>query len=227
MIRSITKQKPFNEILTLLDRTAKVFIIGCGTCTTMARTGGVTEVQHMANLLTEAQKQVLGWMVIPVACDELTHEALSQHISALMQSDALLIMTCAFGVQTIAMHLDKTVIPALDTLFIGKEKSVGIFEEICLQCGQCILAETGGICPVANCHKGLVNGPCGGTNRGKCEIDVHKDCVWTLIYRKLEQMGRLDLMRKYQHPKNYNIVPKPGKALISLEERRTEDGPQL
>ena len=181
----------------------------------------------MAHLLTEAQKQVLGWMVIPVACDELTHEALALHLPAMMQSDALLIMTCAFGVQTIAMHLDKAVIPALDTLFIGKEKSVGIFEEICMQCGQCILGETGGICPVADCHKGLVNGPCGGTNKGKCEIDPNKDCVWTLIYRKLEQMGRLDLMRRYQQPKNYNIEPKPGKLLISLEERSTEDDAQL
>ncbi len=227
MIRSITRQKPFSEILYLLDQTGNIFIIGCGTCTTMTRTGGVAEVKHMADQLTDAQKHVAGWMVIPVACDELTHEALAQHLPGIMQSDALLIMTCAFGVQTIAMHLDKRVIPALDTLFIGKEKKVGMFDEICVQCGQCILGETGGICPVADCHKGLVNGPCGGTNKGKCEIDPQKDCAWTLIYRKLEQMGRLDLMRRYQEPKHYNIEPKPGKIIISLEERSTEDGTQL
>jgi hypothetical protein len=227
MIRSITKQKPFVEILGLLDKAIKIFIIGCGTCTTMTRTGGQPEVMQMAHLLTEAQKEVTGWMMIPVACDELTHEALEQHFAAIMQADALLIMTCAFGVQTIAMHLDKAVIPALDTLFIGKEKGVGVFDEICLQCGQCVLGETGGICPVADCHKGLVNGPCGGTNKGKCEIDPNKDCVWTLIYRKLERMGRLDLMRRYQAPKNYNVEPKPGKMFIPLEERSTEDGSQL
>lgn len=227
MIRSITKQKPFNEILYLLDQSIRIFIIGCGTCTTMTRTGGVEEVKQMANLLTEAQKKVVGWMVIPVACDQLTHEALSQHLPAIMQSDALLIMTCAFGVQTIALHLDKCVIPALDTLFIGKEKKLGVFDEICVQCGQCILGETGGICPVADCHKGLVNGPCGGTNKGKCEIDPQKDCVWTLIYRKLERIGRLDLMRRYQQPKNYQVEPKPGKLLISFVERSTEDGAQL
>jgi hypothetical protein len=89
------------------------------------------------------------------------------------------------------------------------------------------LGETAGICPVAGCHKGLVNGPCGGTNKGKCEVDSNKDCIWTLIYKKLEKMGRLDVMRKYQPPKNYHIELKPGKTFIPFEERSKEDGTQL
>jgi len=120
-------------------------------------------------------------------------------------------MTCAFGVQTIARQLEKNVIPALDTLFIGKETAPGQFDEICIQCGTCIIGETGGICPVTNCHKGLVNGPCGGTNHGKCEIDVNKDCVWTLIYNRLQALGRLESMRRYQPPRNHLGEPKPGK----------------
>jgi hypothetical protein len=103
------------------------------------------------------------------------------------------------------------VVPALDTLFIGKETALGQFDEICTQCGTCIIGETGGICPVTDCHKGLVNGPCGGTNHGKCEIDIEKDCVWTLIYNRLKQLGRLDSMRKYQSPRNHLGEPKPGK----------------
>jgi hypothetical protein len=227
MIRSITSQKPFEEILNLLDHATKIFIIGCGTCTTMTRTGGQPEVQKMIEQLKDVKKEVTGWMIIPVACDELTHEALEENIDAIMSAEALLIMTCAFGVQTVAMHLDKPVLPALDTLFIGKEKSVGTFEEICVQCGECVLGETAGICPVAGCHKGLVNGPCGGTNKGKCEVDSNKDCVFTLIYRKLEKMGKVDLMRKYHPPKNYHIEPRPGKTFIPFDERSREDGTEL
>ena len=196
MIRSITKKKPFEELAKLLEDMERIFIIGCGTCTTMCHTGGQPEVIDMEEVLRTKGKVVTGWMVIPVACDELSHEALEEHREAIEQAQALLIMTCAFGVQTVAMHLDKPVLPALDTLFIGKEKSLGTFEEICVQCGECVLGETAGICPVAGCHKGLVNGPCGGTNKGKCEVDSNKDCVFTLIYKKLAKMGKVDLMRK-------------------------------
>ena len=226
MIRSITKQKPFEEILNLLDTASKIFIIGCGTCTTMTRTGGQPEVLQMIDQLKGEEKEVTGWMMIPVACDVLTHEALEEKVDAINGADALLIMTCAFGVQTIAMHLDKSVVPALDTLFIGKEKEVGVFDEVCIQCGECVLGETAGICPVAGCHKGLVNGPCGGTNKGKCEVDSNKDCVFTLIYKKLEKMGRLELMHKYHPPKQYHIEPKPGKTFIPFDERSKENGTQ-
>ena len=222
MIRSITKKKPFEELAKLLEDMERIFIIGCGTCTTMCHTGGQPEVIDMEEVLRTKGKVVTGWMVIPVACDELSHEALEEHRESIEQAQALLIMTCAFGVQTVAMHLDKPVLPALDTLFIGKEKSLGTFEEICVQCGECVLGETAGICPVAGCHKGLVNGPCGGTNKGKCEVDSNKDCVFTLIYKKLAKMGKVDLMRKYHSPKNYHLEPKPGKTFIPFEERREE-----
>ncbi len=223
MIRSITRQKPLDEIKGMVENISNVFIMGCGTCTTMARTGGVPEIEEMKNQLKELKINVTDSMIIPVACDELTAEALEENEKAIGKSDALMIMTCAFGVQTIAMHIDKPVIPALDTLFIGKEKSPGVFDEACLQCGECVLADTAGICPVAGCHKGLVNGPCGGTNKGKCEIDSNKDCIWTLIYQKLERMGGLDFMKKYQPPKNYHAEPKPGKMIISFNERSNED----
>ncbi|RLB76651.1 MAG: 5,10-methylenetetrahydrofolate reductase, partial [Deltaproteobacteria bacterium] len=144
-----------------------------------------------------------------------TGEMLREWSSKMDQADALLIMACAFGVQTIARQSRKMVIPALDTLFIGKETAVGCFDEICTQCGTCILGETGGICPVTSCHKGLVNGPCGGTNNGKCEIDSNKDCAWTLIYNRLKELGRLDSMRKLQAPRNHQREPSPGKFMIS------------
>ena len=134
----------------------------------------------------------------------------------LEQADAILVMSCAFGVQTVSRQIKKFVIPALDTMFLGKETDVGQFDEICRQCGTCIIGETGGICPVTSCHKGLVNGPCGGTNNGKCEIDTLKDCAWTRIYERLDTLGKLDLMRKYQKPRNYQSEPKPGKYVMEV-----------
>jgi hypothetical protein len=109
----------------------------------------------------------------------------------------------------VSLYIDKPVIPALDTLFIGIEDSPGYFHEVCAQCGQCVLGETADICPLTACHKGLLNGPCGGTNNGKCEVDKEKDCAWTLIYQRLRDQGRLDLMRKYHPPKNYQVMPRP------------------
>jgi ferredoxin len=217
MIRSITKQKPFEEILELLNWAGRVFIMGCGTCTTLCRTGGAPEVLEMASKLRENDKVVTGHMVIPVACDELSHEALEENKEALDASEALLIMSCAFGVQTLAGQSKIPVIPAVDTLFIGKEVGLGRFDEVCTQCGSCVLGLTGGICPVTACHKGLLNGPCGGTNNGKCEIHPDKDCAWTLIYMRLKEQGKLDLMRKYQGLRNHNVEPKPGKVWIPFE----------
>jgi len=211
MIRSITRQKPEAELDRLLNRLARVFIIGCGTCPTLTHTGGLPEVAAMRTRLSEKGKLVTGEAVLAVACDNLTQEALHQHKSRMDQADVLLIMACAFGVQNIARQTRKMVVPALDTLFIGKETRAGEFDEVCAQCGTCILGETGGICPVASCHKGLVNGPCGGTNNGKCEIDSDRDCAWTLIYNRLKELNRLDAMRRLQQPRNHQAALRPGK----------------
>jgi len=217
MIRSITQQKPEEELDQLLEGLGRVFIIGCGTCVTLTQTGGVPEVAEMKEKLSQKGKMITGDVVVPVACDNLTRQALDEYGGRIDQADVLLIMTCAFGVQTIARQMKKMVVPALDTLFIGKETHLGEFNEICTQCGTCILGETGGICPVTSCHKGLVNGPCGGTNNGKCEIDNEKDCAWTLIYNRLNELNRLDSMRKLQKPRNHQGELSPGKWRLELE----------
>ena len=215
MIRSITQKKSPEELERLLKGLNRIFIIGCGTCTTLTHTGGEPEVSALKIDLSQKGKLITGTTVVPVACDNLTREFLGEFGDQIKQSDALLITSCAFGVQTIARQLKKMVVPAVNTMFIGKETAFGTFDEICTQCGSCIIGETGGICPVTNCHKGLVNGPCGGTNHGKCEIDINKDCVWTLIYNRLNELGRLESMKKYQKPRNHLGEPKPGK--IKLE----------
>lgn len=215
MIRSITQPKPDEELDRLLEDFTRIFVVGCGTCVTLTHTGGVDEVAAMRDRLLQKGKMITGHMVVPVACDELSYEILEEQREFIEPAEALLIMTCAYGVQTIGSQLKKMVIPALDTIFVGKETAHGTFQQVCLQCGECVIGETGGVCPVTSCHKGLVNGPCGGTNDGKCEIDANKDCAWTLIYNRLKEFDKLDLMRRYQRPKNYNVEPQPGRYLLA------------
>jgi hypothetical protein len=208
-MKSITKQKPFDEIKQQLENFSRVYIMGCGTCSTMTKTGGKEEVLDMKKRLEGLDKLVTGWAVIPTACDEMTEVSIKEADGPIRNVHCILVMACALGVHRVGLYIDKPVIPALDTLFIGVEDSPGYFHEVCAQCGQCVLGETAGICPLTACHKGLLNGPCGGTNNGKCEVDKEKDCAWTLIYQRLRDQGRLDLMRKYHPPKNYQVVPRP------------------
>ncbi len=208
-MKSITRQKPFDEIKEQLANIDRLFIIGCGTCTTMTKTGGIDQVLEMKDSLQGLGKRVSGWTVIPTACDEMTEAAMRENGRAIQDASCILAMTCALGVHRMSLYIDRPVIPALDTLFIAVEDTPGYFREVCAQCGQCVLGETAGICPITICHKGLVNGPCGGTNNGKCEVDKEKDCAWTLIYERLKQQGRLDLMRKYYPPRNFQVLPRP------------------
>jgi hypothetical protein len=214
-MKSITRQKSIDEIKLMLDGMERAYLIGCGTCATMTKTGGRDEVMAMKECLQGLGKMVTGWTVIPTACDGMTEASLKENSSVIRSANCVLVMSCALGVQRVGSYIDKPVIPALDTLFIGVEDSPGYFHEICDQCGHCVLGYTAGICPITACHKGLLNGPCGGTNNGKCEVDKEKDCAWTLIYNRLKAQDRLDIMRKYQPPKNSQLVPRPRIVRIS------------
>ena len=215
-MKSITRQKPFDHVKEGVANYDRLFIVGCGTCTTMTKTGGIEQVLAMKEELQKLGKRVSGWTVVPTACDEMTEVAFKENSRAIADANCLVSMTCALGIHRMTLYLDRPIVPALDTLFIGVEDSPGYFREACAQCGQCILGETAGICPITACHKGLVNGPCGGTNNGKCEVDKNRDCAWTLVYERLKSQGRLDLMHKYQPPRNYQAVPRPRAITIPI-----------
>ncbi|MCK4721978.1 MAG: methylenetetrahydrofolate reductase C-terminal domain-containing protein, partial [Dehalococcoidia bacterium] len=85
-------------------------------------------------------------------------------------------------------------------------------EERCAACGDCILEFTGGICPIARCPKSLLNGPCGGSANGKCEVDPEKDCAWDLIIKRLEKLGRLSVLEEIRPPRNFWQVARPGRV---------------
>ncbi len=206
---TITEQKPLEEVTQYLDKYNRIYLIGCGTCATMLHTGGKSEVLEMKDKLETAGKKVTGWMVIPTACDELTRDALRENTKDVEAADCILVLACAFGVQTVALYTDKPVYPALNTLFIGKEESPGYFTEVCMQCGECVLGRYAAICPITRCPKGLLNGPCGGSKNGKCEQEPEHDCAWILIYERLKKWGELDKIKEFVPPKDYSKMKRP------------------
>ena len=213
---TVTEQKPFEEITRNLEKYQKVYLIGCGTCATMLHTGGKSEVIEMKNKLEASGKKVTGWMVIPTACDYLTKDALIKNAKDIQAADCILVMTCAFGVQTVSLSTDKRVYPALNTLFMGKEEPLGVITELCMQCGNCVLDITGGICPLVRCAKSLMNGPCGGSVGGICEISPDTPCAWQLIIDRLAALGQLDELEVIQPIRSWSSSPSGGPRKITL-----------
>ncbi len=216
-MKTITQQKPLDEVMQYLEKCQTVYLIGCGTCATMCRTGGKSEVLEMKDKLEAAGKNVTGWMVIPTACDELTKYALEENAEKVEAADCLLVMACSFGVQTVTLYLDKPIYPALNTMFVGREESPGYFTEVCMQCGNCVLALTAGICPLVRCAKNLLNGPCGGSVDGKCEISPDVLCAWQLIYDRLAALGQLENLEKIEPPRDWSTSLSGGPRKITLE----------
>ncbi len=109
-------------------------------------------------------------------------------------ADAVMSMACGCGVQQIAMRFkDKPVFPAVNTTFMGASERQGVWAERCQGCGNCLLGITGGICPIARCAKQLMNGPCGGSTGGNCEISEDVECAWQLIWDRLKALGLQDM----------------------------------
>ena len=210
----IAQRKPLEDIEAMLTGYKKLLVLGCGTCVTICWAGGEKEVAILASQIRLASKKdgnepLTLEATVERQCEKELVEALK---GSVQQVDAVLSTACGAGVQTVAeLFPDTPVYPALNTMFVGMPDREGVWLENCRTCGDCFLDRTGGICPIVRCAKGLLNGPCGGTNNGKCEVDPEKDCAWTLIYRRLDQQGRLDLMRKYYPPRNFQAVIRPGK----------------
>ena len=186
----ITTSKPLSEIEANLKPFKKVFVVGCAACATKCQTGSEEAVKGIIGELEKWGKVVTGYKVLDTPCDiRIAKKELSKS-PEVNSADCLLIMSCGAGVQSVEKAVDKDVMPSLNPLFVGTTERIGIFQEYCAVCGECILDKTLGICPIARCAKGLVNGPCGGTVDGKCEVDLESDCVWALIYEKYKKKGR-------------------------------------
>jgi hypothetical protein len=202
----VTTQKPLDEILDSISPYSSILIAGCDGCTQPPR--GLREAKVLSQLLElggRLRDKDFQFKVTSVVkqCDTvLTASALKPQVEGV---EAVLSLACGAGVQTIAeLFPDLPVLPAQNSHFVGVEdREGGIFEDSCAACGDCILALTGGICPVTRCSKGLLNGACGGARNGKCELDPERDCAWELIYQRLERQGKLDLIKELRPPRNY------------------------
>ncbi len=191
----VGERKPFEEILKMVERHKKILVLGCGGCVTVCLTGGHDEVRVLSSQLKIARKKdgnpiEIVEKTIERQCDP---EYVEEILDIVPQVEAVLSMACGVGVQYIAERYPTTpTYPALNTTFVGGSLKEGYYVERCQTCGECKLAYTGGICPIARCSKSLLNGPCGGSTNGKCEIDPEIDCAWQLIVDRLKSLNLMD-----------------------------------
>ena len=208
----ITKQKEFKEILGYLEGQQKVFIVGCGECSTTCKTGGEAEVKAITEALEASGKAVTGYCIPSAPCVAAQVKLeLAKSRELIEASDAILVLACGLGIQSVkeSLRIDRPVHIGCDTLFMGAVDSAGSFQERCSACGDCILELTGLICPVTRCPKSLLNGPCGGQDKGKCEVDKNKDCAWVLIYNELKKQNKLGLFKAKKPPKDHSKTINP------------------
>jgi len=198
----ISSSKPFSEILDMLVDKESVFIVGCSVCAAKQHVGGEPEVEEMKSNLKDSGINVIGGVVAKAACSVRSCETLEELAPEIKDADAVLVMACGSGTSNIGRFVDVDVYPANNTDSLGAMAGDKVIHHLCAMCGQCTIAQFGGVCPTAQCPKELLNGPCGGSMDGKCEVDPEKDCAWELIYERLERIGRLDLLDEVRDAKD-------------------------
>lgn len=191
----VGKQKPLDEVWEMITSHKKVLVFGCNTCVAVCHEGGNKEAEILASLLRmKAEQEGIDMEIINSGIErQCEHEFFDSVIKDIENSDAVLSTACGIGVQFMAEKFNtKNIYPGLNTTFLGAVESLGHHEEKCQACGNCVLGSTAGICPVARCAKRVLNGPCGGSTKGKCEISKDTDCAWQLIVDRLNALNRMD-----------------------------------
>ena len=223
----VAKRKPFGEIKNNLKDYRRILVVGCGTCVAVCLAGGKKEVSLLAaqlrmNFGLEKKDVHIAEETLERQCDREFLDTLNDRIK---DFDIVLSLACGAGVQLLAeTYPEKSVIPGVNTTFIGVAEAAGLWTERCQACGDCLLSLTGGICPRTRCTKGLSNGPCGGMRDGQCEIDPDRSCAWVLIYDQLDRAGRLDQIEPLLPPTDFRYQTKPGKVSHPAYLRRYHGG---
>jgi ferredoxin len=216
----ITKPRDWARIRANLDGIGakSVFLMGCGQCATVASTGGEKELLVAKARLEAEGYRVTGWAVGEVACHlGGTKLETRKHFGSVDEADAVLVLTCGAGVQTVADAVKKPVFPGLESAFLGTVVRHGVYEERCQTCGDCVLDLTAGICPVTTCPKGLLNGPCGGMWNGMCEVQTDRECTHVRIRQRLAEQGRS--ATRVIPAKDNSVKLKPGS--VNTRERKS------
>ncbi|MDI6796410.1 MAG: methylenetetrahydrofolate reductase C-terminal domain-containing protein [Desulfatibacillaceae bacterium] len=217
----VAKQKPIDEIIKMVADCGKILVLGCNECVTVCEAGGKKEVGVLASalrmyFLNQGKEVVVDEHTLERQCD---HEYLEEIRDIADKYDAILSLACGVGIQfTAEKYHDRPVYPGVNTCFLGATEQRGVWAERCQACGSCILAETGGICPVSRCAKRVMNGPCGGSSNGKCEISKDVDCAWQLIVDRLKALGRLDDYEKVMPLKDWSTDRAGGPRKVTKEE---------
>jgi ferredoxin len=219
----VAEQKKLEEIKNLIGEAEKVLVVGCGTCVTVCFAGGAREAATLSaslrmNSKLNGDEKSISDVTIQRQCEWEYLDTIADQIADV---DTVVSLGCGIGVQAIAEHFpDSWVVPALNTSFLGMPTEHGVWEERCAACGDCVLGLTGGICPIARCSKSLLNGPCGGSEDGHCEIDAEVDCAWQLIVDRLSSKGKMDTLLELSPPKNWQTSRDGGPRKIIRRDLR-------
>ncbi|HFD40029.1 MAG TPA: hypothetical protein ENJ31_09345 [Anaerolineae bacterium] len=221
----VAEQKPLEEIKSMIGDAKKVLVLGCGTCVTVSFAGGEKEVAILASQLRMASRmegveREIREFTVQRQCEYEYNDLAAEYVR---DADIVVSMACGIGVQTMnAQFPAKITVPAVNTTGLSQPTEQGVWEERCQACGDCILHLTGGLCPIARCAKSLLNGPCGGSQNGICEVYAEREtpCVWDQIYHRLKDLGQLDLMMEIRPPKNWHTSRDGGQRKIVREDLR-------
>ncbi len=217
----VADRKPLEEILESIKDYKKIMLMGCGGCVTICFSGGAKAVELLASEIKIARKKQNSDIEIVECtperqCEYEFIDALKKDVESV---EAVLSTACGVGVQAMAVSFGETItIPALNTKFMGYPVEHALWEEKCAGCGDCVLGWTGGICPIARCAKKLLNGPCGGSSDGKCEVDKDIECAWQSIYDRLKKLDKLDNLKAVRGPKDWRTSTDAGQRKIKFEE---------
>jgi hypothetical protein len=219
----VAELKPIREIIDMIDRYSAILVVGCDSCVAECAAGGQRETMMLAAALRLSYRNSGKAPSITETCiDRQCVDDFIVRIGSLVpEHEAILSLGCGAGVQGLArVYADKPVIPALNTLFIGETESRGVWQENCLGCGQCKLGYFGAVCPVTRCSKKLMNGPCGGSKNGSCEVNPLIPCGWDMIIRRLDALGELDRLNEYVPPVDWSTSHSGGPRRIVREDQK-------
>jgi len=217
----VAKKKPIDEVIESVNGYEKILIAGCNECVTVCEAGGKREVAVLASALrmyfmNQGKDVKIDEVTLERQCD---HEYLEEIRNTIDQYDAVISLACGVGVQFMAeKYMQIPLLPGVDTCFMGVTEERGVWTERCQGCGQCILAKTGGICPVSRCAKRLFNGPCGGSTKGNCEINKDLVCGWQLIIDRLNELDRLEDYEKLTPIKDWSTERAGGPRKVIRED---------
>ncbi len=220
----IGHRKPLEEILKMVDPFDKIILAGCKGCVAVCAAGGEKEVGILASALRLARKKdgreiEITEITLERQCDP---EYIEQLEDLVKEHQAVLSIACGVGVQYVAeRYKEIPAFPGLNTDFMGGSLEQGVWAERCQGCGNCVLHLTGGICPITRCSKSLLNGPCGGSSGGMCEINPEVACGWQLIIDRLKSLGLLEKVYEQIMPyKDWSTSRDGGPRTIIREDMR-------